>query len=165
MVFSNSAISRAVSTLIIVSLIATILFINQVYLSKGAIIIFAGINEIELKNTWMNKTASGDFYFNLKVSNIGSANITIKDIKINDKSYKEFHQNATVYIYYSSRKMEVFNKEESNLPLINPGDYIIVGVKIPYNPKLEGQRISVGVLTSRGQYDTTLTLTFKEYTI
>lgn len=162
---SNSAISRAVSTLIIVSLIATILFINQVYLSKGAIIIFAGINEIELKNTWMNKTASGDFYFNLKVSNVGQVNINIKDIKINDKSYKEFHPNVTVYIYYSSREMEVFNKEGSIFPLITPGDYIIVGVKIPYNPKLEGEKISVGVLTSRGQYDITLTLTPKEYTI
>jgi hypothetical protein len=159
-----SAISRATSTLIILSLLVTILFITQISLSKGTLIIFAGVNEIELKNTWMNKTASGDFYFNLKVSNIGKVNIYIKDIKINDKSYKDFHSNTTVYIFYSNRKMEIFNKEKPELPLIIPGDYIIVGVKIPYNPKLEGEKISVGVLTSRGQYDITLTLTFKEYT-
>ncbi|MEM1574905.1 MAG: hypothetical protein QXF09_00950 [Nitrososphaerota archaeon] len=164
MIKQYNAISRITSTLIIVSLLVTILLITQIYLSKGATIIFAGINEIELKNTWMNKTASGDFYFNLKVSNIGSVNIYIKDIKINDKSYKDFHSNVTVYIFYSNRKMEIFNKENQILPLITPGDYIIVGVKIPYNPKLEGEKISVGVLTSRGQYDITLTLTFKEYT-
>lgn len=162
MVFSNNAISRAASTLIIVSLIATILFITQIYLSKGAIIIFAGINEIEIKNVWMNKTASGDFYFKLKVSNIGSVDINIKDVKINDKSYKEFHSNTTVFIFYSNRKMEIFNKENPTLPLIIPEDYVIIGVKIPYNPKLEGEKISVGVLTSRGQYDTTLTLTVKD---
>jgi hypothetical protein len=111
----------------------------------------------------MNKTASGDFYFNLKASNIGSVNI--KDIKINDKSYKDFNPNTMVYIFYSNRKMEIFNKEESELPLIKPGDYIIIiiGIKIPYNPKLEGEKISVGILTSRGQYDITLILTFKEY--
>jgi hypothetical protein len=160
---NNSAISRAASTLIIISLLVTILFITQISLSKGALIIFAGINEIELKNTWMNKTASGDFYFNLKASNIGSVNINIKDVKINDKSYKDFNPNTMVYIFYSNRKMEIFNKEGSELPLIKPGDYIIIGIKIPYNPKLEGEKISVGILTSRGQYDITLILTFKEY--
>jgi len=159
----NSALSHATSTLIIISIIVTILFITQISLSKGALIIFAGVNEIELKNVWMNKTSSGDFYLILKVSNIGSVNIYIKDIKINDKPYKEFNSNTMVFIHYDVRNAEVFNKEDQlNLPLIKPGEYALIGIKIPYNQKLEGEKISIGVVTSRGQYDITLTLTFKE---
>jgi hypothetical protein len=35
--------------------LVTILFITQISLSKGALIIFAGINEIELKKKYMDE--------------------------------------------------------------------------------------------------------------